>query len=312
MYVGGEKRPPQKAAATNSRRAAGWATCRWPLLCDPEIFGKTPRLIHPLRLAVEAGVVCEADEFVMRIFVGAFGPDSFVLFELNGYGGLRDGNFLPGAGAEVHFDTVRCFIEDGEVRELRKVEVGAEFAIDSGQEVEIEGGGDSNRVIVSVNQGLYGFEHVGAEQKRVAGLENLAQIVEEVRACGAIEITDGAAKKEDEQMFARGPARGDFAETVEIFAFEAYDADAVDVAEFAAENGERGRRNFDGVVPGGLPAGEGFEEQARFAAGAAPEFGNDNGARKLVDDFPGVLMKDAFFGSREAVFRKSADDFEQR
>src|SRR6266850_5586105 len=51
---------------------------RWPLLCDPEIFGKTPRLIHPLCLAVEAGVVCEADEFVMRIFVGAFGPDSFV------------------------------------------------------------------------------------------------------------------------------------------------------------------------------------------------------------------------------------------
>ena len=54
------------------------------LLSDPEVFGEAPRLIHPLRLAVEAGVVCEADEFVVRILVGAFGPDCFVLFELNG------------------------------------------------------------------------------------------------------------------------------------------------------------------------------------------------------------------------------------
>ena len=56
---------------------------------------------------------------------------------------------------------------------------------------------------------------------------------------------------------------------------------------------------------------EGFEEQARFAAGATAKFGNDDGARKLVDDFPGVLIKNAFFGSREAVFRKVANDLEE-
>jgi hypothetical protein len=61
-----------------------------------------------------------------------------------------------------------------------------------------------------------------------------------------------------------------------------------------------------------LPPGEGFKEQARFAAGAAAEFGDDDGARKLIDDFPGVKLKQAFFGSREAVFGKSADHFEER
>ena len=114
------------------------------LLRDPEVFGEAPRLIHPLRLTVEAGMVCQADKFVMRIFVGAFGPDCFVFFELNGDGSFRDDDFLPGAGAEVHFDAVRCFIEDGDVRELLEVEVGAEFAIDAGEKVEVEGGGDSD------------------------------------------------------------------------------------------------------------------------------------------------------------------------
>jgi len=113
-------------------------------------------------------------------------------------------------------------------------------------------------------------------------------------------------------MLACGTAGGDFAQAVEVLAFEADDADAVDIAEFAAKNGERGRRNFDGVVPGGLPAGKGFEEQTRFAAGAAAEFGHKNGARELVNDFPGLQLKQAFFGSRKAIFRKCADDFEER
>ena len=219
---------------------------------------------------------------------------------------------MPEAGAEVHFDAVRCLIEEGDVRELLEVEVGAEFAIDAREEVEIEGGGDTDRVVVGVNQGLNGLEHVGAEEERITWLENLAKIAEEVRAGGPIEVTDGAAEEEDEQMLARGPAGGDFAETVEIFAFEADDADAVDIAKLAAKNSEGGRRNFDGVIPGGLPAGEGFEEQARFAAGAAAEFGDDNGPRKLVDDFPSVQFEQSFFGAGQAVFGELADDFEER
>jgi hypothetical protein len=66
------------------------------------------------------------------------------------------------------------------------------------------------------------------------------------------------------------------------------------------------------VVPGGLPAREGFEEHTRFAAGAAAEFGHKNGTRELVDDFPGVELQQAFFGSRKAIFGKGADHFEER
>src|SRR2546430_1991615 len=113
-------------------------------------------------------------------------------------------------------------------------------------------------------------------------------------------------------MFSGRAAGGDFAETVEIFAFKADDADAVDVAKFAAENGEGGRRNFNRVIPGGLPAREGFEKQARLAAGAAAEFGDNDGTRKLVDDFPGVQSKQGFFRASQAVFRQLTDDFKER
>ena len=212
----------------------------------------------------------------------------------------------------MHFNAACFFVEDGQVLELLQLEVGAEFAIDAREKIEIESGGDTDWVVVSGYQCLFGLEHIRAEEQRIAGLENLAQIAKEVGAGEAIEIADGAAEEEDEQMFTRGAAGGDFTQTVEIFALEADDADAIDVPEFTAKNSKRGRRNFNGMIPGGLPARERFEEQARFAARAAAEFGNDDGARKLVDDFPGVQLKQAFFGPREAVFGKGADDFEER
>ena len=120
-------------------------------------------MIDPLRLAAEAGVLRQADEFVLRIFVGAFRPDGLILFELDRDGSFGDCDLLPGAGAEVHFDTAGFFIEDGEVPELLQVEVSAEFAIDAGKKVEIERGGNTDWVIVSGNQCLNGLEHVGAE-----------------------------------------------------------------------------------------------------------------------------------------------------
>src|SRR5258708_36946184 len=132
--------------------------------------------------------MCEADEFVMRIFVGTFRPDRFILFELNGYGGFRDGGFLPAAGAKVHFYAVRCFTEEGDVRELLEVEVGAEFAIDARKQVEIEGGGHTDWIIVGGDQCFFGLEHVDAGQKRVPGLENLARRTKKVRPAGAYEI----------------------------------------------------------------------------------------------------------------------------
>ena len=113
-------------------------------------------------------------------------------------------------------------------------------------------------------------------------------------------------------MLAGGAAGGDFAKAVEILALETDDADAVNVAKLAAKNGERGRRNFDRVIPSGLPAGEGFEEKARFAAGAAAEFGNNDGPRKLVDNFAGVQFEQVFFRACQTVFWELADNFEER
>src|SRR5690242_8073918 len=246
----------------------------------------------------------QTDELVLRIFVGAFRPDRFILFELHGDRCLRDGDDLTGAGAKVHFDAVSSFIEESGVRKLLKVEIGAEFAIDAGKKVEIKGGGNPDGIVVGGNQCWNGLQHVGAKKERVAWQKNLAQVAQKFGASGAIEVADVAAKEKSEQMLAGGAAGCDFAEAVKKLALEADDADAVDVAKLAVKEGECGRRDFDGVIPGGLPAGQRLQEQARFAAGAAAEFRDDDGPRKLVDDFASVNFKQVFLGAREAIFRE--------
>ena len=219
---------------------------------------------------------------------------------------------MAAAGAKVHFDAVCCRVEKSRVRELLEIEVGAELAIDAGEKIEIKRGRNTDGIVVGTEQLLNGLEHVRAEEKRVAGKKNFADTAKKIRTGGAVEVTDVAAEEEDEEMLAGGAAGSDFTEAIEILALEADDADAVDVAKLAAKNGKCGGRNFDGVIPGGLPAGEGFKEQARFAAGSAAEFGDDNGARKLVDDFAGVQFEQVFFGAGQAVFGELAYDFKER
>jgi hypothetical protein len=53
--------------------------------------------------------------------------------------------------------------------------VHAEFAIDAGEKIQIEGGSHTDMVVIRVNQGLNGLEHVGAEEERVTRLESLAR-----------------------------------------------------------------------------------------------------------------------------------------
>ena len=212
----------------------------------------------------------------------------------------------------MHLDAVCCFIDESRVGKLRQVEIASKFAIDAGEKIEVEGGGNTDGVVVGTDQCLKGLEHVRAEEKRVTWQKYLADPVKKIGAGGTVKVADVAAEKENQKMFAGGAAGGNFAEPVEILAFEADNADAVDVVKFAAQNGEGSGRNLNGVVPGGLPAGERFQKQARFAAGAAAEFGDDNGTRKLVDNIPCVQSKQGFFGPRQTVFGKGADYFEER
>jgi len=68
-------------------------------------------------------------------------------------------------------------------------------------------------------------------------------------------------------------------------------ADAIDVAKFTAKNGERAV----GEISIGWYQVDCQRERASrvtvFSAGAAAEFGNNDRARKLVHDFPGVQFE---------------------
>jgi hypothetical protein len=111
-------------------------------------------------------------------------------------------------------------------------------------------------------------------------------------------------------MLAGTPLGGYFYKSVKVFAFEAENADAIDVAEFALAHGQSGRGNLDGIVGGSLASAKGFEEVASLSAAAAAEFGYGNRGRQPFDDAMAMPPQQAFIGASKPVLREMADHFE--
>src|SRR5215469_14768428 len=113
-------------------------------------------------------------------------------------------------------------------------------------------------------------------------------------------------------MLALNAAGGRFPQSVQVFALESNDADAMDVLQFAAKEGQRSGRKLNRVIPRGLPARKCFQQEARLAARAASELRHHHRTRKLLHNLPRMRLQNAFFGSRQPILGQCADDFEQR
>src|SRR5262249_46989636 len=101
-------------------------------------------------------------------------------------------------GAKVHLHATLGVVVTGEVVETGEIEIGAEFAVDAREQVEIEGGGDAGGIVVGHAELMLGLLEVGGEQQGVAFEEHLPHLVEEALAGGTIEVADRASEKEDE------------------------------------------------------------------------------------------------------------------
>ena len=62
----------------------------------------------------------------------ALGPDGFALGKFDADAGRRNIDHLIPRGAQVHFDASGAMIDLGHVLEVREIEIGIEFAVDSG------------------------------------------------------------------------------------------------------------------------------------------------------------------------------------
>src|SRR5690348_10698982 len=124
----------------------------------------------------------------------------------------------------MHLDTAGIGIEARQVTEPIQLKIRVQLAIDASQDVEIEGGGDSERIVVGVNQLGWRFLQVRSKQQGVAGLKNRPDVTQKNRVCGMAEVPDSATEKQHQNPLAIAPAGRYFEQAIEIFALQADDS----------------------------------------------------------------------------------------
>src|SRR3970040_1031439 len=85
-------------------------------------------------------------ELADRVLVGGLGVDRLPLPEAELAAVDRDRLRLH--ALQMHLDTAGRLVVEGAVAKRRKIKVGAELAIDAGEQVEVEPGGDAARIVV--------------------------------------------------------------------------------------------------------------------------------------------------------------------
>ena len=212
-----------------------------------------------------------------REFVTVFGVDGFAGGEVEvegGAGGVGgDVDALGGEGFEVHLDAGFGGVPDRLCGGSGEVEVCAEFAVEAGEDVEVEGGGECRRRRCRRRGGwrclcVIAGSEVGAEEEGVAGEELGAEVAEDVAGVGGGEVADAGADVEGE-----GAGVG---EAIEGQAFAGVvgdldaDGDTGDVAlDVFSGFGEGGGGDVDGLVDdASLLADGGGEEDAGLGGGA--------------------------------------------
>ncbi len=97
-----------------------------------------------MRLATIADAFGHFRNFLRSKFVRAFGPDRFILCECYGASRAANPDGLIAQGSQVHFDAPFRAVVARFVTKRRKIKIGIQFAIDTGEQVEIERGRDAD------------------------------------------------------------------------------------------------------------------------------------------------------------------------
>ena len=136
-------------------------------------------------------------EFGAGMLVTGFGPDGFSGDEIEGRTSRRNGDGLIDAGFEMHFDAAGELVENGDMLELRNCEIGADFAIEASEQIEIESSGDADGVVVRGDERGDGLNKIRTEEQRIARAESFTNAGKKIDAGRTVEIADGATEEED-------------------------------------------------------------------------------------------------------------------
>src|ERR1035441_1730064 len=99
---------------------------------------------------------------------------------------------------------------------------------------------------------------------------------------------------------------------VKILALKTYNADGINVAEFALAHEQSGAGYFDRIIRCRLPPADRLQYPSGLFAAAAAQFGHGDGSVQAVHDLTRVALQQTFIGSGESVLGQTADYLEER
>lgn len=258
--------------------------------------------IGPEGAGAPAGLLGEKSEVVDAVFVAVFGDDVVALLE--GEGLVGDGDDLIAAADKTHFDATFSFVVEGAMFEAIDIDLGAAFAVDAGEEVEVEGGGDALGIVVGGFEDIGGFVEINADEERGVFAAPDAEVTQEIGGLWASEVPDGGTG-EVEASFAT------FGEVGEAPVGGVIGADRGD-AEIGVFGGdglgasvEFGAGDVDGDVD--LGSEEFVEKKASLETATGAEFHKAGGGANFGGDIGPVAGHEADFGAGGVVFFEVAD-----
>jgi len=81
---------------------------------------------------------------------------------------LLNSHSLGDEAFDVNLDSSHCFVVEGTMFEGSQIEVAAQLAVDSHEEIAIEGRGHAQRVVIGEQELAFGFHQIRAEEQGIA------------------------------------------------------------------------------------------------------------------------------------------------
>src|ERR1700716_2913999 len=136
----------------------------------------------------------------------------------------------------MHFNPPVFVVPARLMSERRQVKICSQLAINARQHIQVKRRGYAGWIVV--RQQLRGdiLLQIGPQQQSVTGLQNFANLTQEIVAGRAVEIANRTAQKENEQMVPLVATLRDSSQPLQIWLLVPHDADHINLSQFFLES----------------------------------------------------------------------------
>src|SRR5947209_4477922 len=273
---------------------------------DEEVAAEALACVEPRARALEAGRGGERGKLREVVLVRVLGVDALARAEMYVEVERVDSDGLRARAFQMHLDPALALVVERDVAEGAHMEVGLKLAVDARQKVQVEGGGDAERIVVGGFEDGGVFLQVRADEQPVARAEHTAHAAQEVARLPAVEVADVGAEEEDEGADGVVQVLAEARERRVVVARVSRDRKRrVVLQKRVRALFERGRRDVNGdVKQSPLPTKKRLDDAARLRGAAAAQL--EERDRGALRGGPGDLVRaageDFAFGARQVVF----------